>query len=162
MIFFEWFDVEPRLDLDEGALRKTFIRKSREVHPDMVGDDATEESAALNDAYQVLRDPIKRCQYVLRESNFDLEKAELPPMFLMEMMEVNEAVEELDRNDRMAMEENMSAVQKRIEEMLDSIKNCGWNGDVHDPVLEGVRQDYFKLKYLLRLKETIGSFADSF
>lgn len=52
-------------DATERDLKKAFLRKARETHPDKNKDDpqATEKFQAINEAYKVLSDPKKRKNY---------------------------------------------------------------------------------------------------
>lgn len=52
-------------DASERDLKKAFLRKARETHPDKNKDDpqATEKFQAINEAYKVLSDPNKRKNY---------------------------------------------------------------------------------------------------
>jgi molecular chaperone HscB len=58
-------------DLDVKGLRGKMLRRQMELHPDKYsGDDkavslARELSGRVNGAYEVLRDPLKRAEYLV-------------------------------------------------------------------------------------------------
>jgi molecular chaperone HscB len=58
-------------DLDVKGLRGSMLRRQMELHPDKYsGDDkevglARELSGRVNGAYEVLRDPLKRAEYLV-------------------------------------------------------------------------------------------------
>jgi molecular chaperone HscB len=66
---FQLLGIEPRFDLDAGELRRRYLALTREIHPDRGAaqqqDQALRCSAALNEAYEVLRRPQKRAEYLL-------------------------------------------------------------------------------------------------
>jgi len=60
---YELLGVKP--DVSERDLKKAYMTKARELHPDKNRDDpeATAKFQAMNEAYEVLKDPQKREQY---------------------------------------------------------------------------------------------------
>ncbi len=70
---FELFGVEPGFDIDLDQLHRKYLQLSRLIHPDLAGQaDETDRrrslmlSARFNQAYEVLRDPVSRADYLLR------------------------------------------------------------------------------------------------
>lgn len=70
---FELFGVAPGFDIDLDALHRKYLQLSRLIHPDLTG--AADEpdrrrslmlSARFNQAYEVLRHPVNRAEYLLR------------------------------------------------------------------------------------------------
>lgn len=100
--YFEVFGLPRKLRVDEEALRRRFYELSRQHHPDfhqLAGEAeqaaALVDSALVNRAYRALRDPIARVEYVLAlEGGGDGAKQSAPKAMLMEMLEVQEALEE--------------------------------------------------------------------
>lgn len=102
--YFEVFGLPRKLRVDEDALRRRFYELSRQHHPDfhqLAG--AAEQAAALTDsalvnrAYRALRDPIARVEYVVALEGGETPgsaKPAAPKALLMEMLEVQEALEE--------------------------------------------------------------------
>ncbi|MFO0807155.1 MAG: Fe-S protein assembly co-chaperone HscB [Gemmataceae bacterium] len=94
---FERLGISRRFSLDVAALDRNYLDYSRRVHPDRAGDSAEslDASAALNEAYSVLRDPFRRADYLIAlgggPSAADLRQA--TPAFLEEMLELRAEVE---------------------------------------------------------------------
>lgn len=72
MDYFSLLGVPRRLDLDQAYLRDRYYQRCAELHPDRrpVADGvtrgtATLQSAEINQAYRVLRDPVTRARYWL-------------------------------------------------------------------------------------------------
>ena len=103
--YFAVFELPRKLQLDEEALRRRFYELSRTHHPDfhqLAGQDeqaaSLADSALINRAYRALRDPLARVEYLValeagQESSASA-KPVVPKDLLMEMMEVQEALEE--------------------------------------------------------------------
>ena len=105
--YFTVFGLPRKLVVDASALQRRFYELSREHHPDFHQGAAAErqaealaQSAAVNRAYRALRDPLSRVEYLIaleegrevREGATDKPKA--PRELLLEMLEVQEALEE--------------------------------------------------------------------
>ncbi len=99
---FAVFGLEPAAEVAADALRKRLLALTRRTHPDFFGSDpgarrrAESNTAALNEAWDVLSDDIRRANWLLGYLGGPDEKAErdMPQSFLLEVMEWNEAVEE--------------------------------------------------------------------
>jgi len=110
--YFQFFGIEPKLVLDPDALQKRFYELSRLLHPDRYSKKSPEEqqysldaTALLNDAYRVLRDPLQRAEYVLKQAGFEIgeqRSKDVPPELLEEVFELNMALEEMRDGDASA------------------------------------------------------------
>lgn len=114
---FEIFGLSPRFELDRATLDERWKDLQREVHPDRhaASDAQTQRQAMqwsvrINEAYQRLKDPLKRAAY-LCEMNGAPVQAEnntaMPTDFLMQQMQWREDLEEagtVDDLERMADE----------------------------------------------------------
>jgi len=97
---FDLFDVEPAYDLDLGELERRHRNLSRALHPDRyAGRPAAERRQALgrsievNDAWRVLRDPVRRAEALLARLGAPASENQSPPTdeeLLMEMLELRE------------------------------------------------------------------------
>jgi molecular chaperone HscB len=114
---FEIFGLSPAFALDREALDARWKDLQREAHPDRFATadaqaqrQAMQWSVRINEAYQRLKDPLKRAAY-LCEFNGVLIQAEnntaMPAAFLMQQMQWREDLEEatgVDDLERMADE----------------------------------------------------------
>jgi len=101
--YFAVFELERRLTLDQAALQKKFYSLSRQFHPDRFASKPASEqafaldfTALLNDGYRVLRDPVKRTGYLLKQEGFDIgeqRSTNVPPELLEEVFELNMMLE---------------------------------------------------------------------
>ncbi len=161
MNYFEFYDLPVKFNIDAGQLKKRFLLKSKATHPDYFTlaseaeqEEAMQEAVLNNQAYKVLADKNLRTQYILQIFNVisDGKKQQLPPMFLMEMMELNEAVmeangdEELTQKMRRTIEQLKSDLDAEEQPILTAFDESG-----NIELLSSVRTVFFKRKYLNRM-----------
>lgn len=126
---FETMGVEPRFDLDLDKLAERHRDLSRALHPDRyAGVPAAERRMALgraievNDAYRVLKDPVRRAEALLRRANVPVgETAEPKPSqaLLMDMMERREELSDARRaKDLHAVSTLAKVVRDRERDVL--------------------------------------------
>jgi molecular chaperone HscB len=87
---------------------------------------AMERSAALNEAYRALRDPVKRAEYLCKLGGIDLDSSDpehgAPAMgqtFLMDMIERREAVGDRRRQGSAALDAYRDEVEDEMDAALD-------------------------------------------
>ena len=159
---FAFYGLKPHYHLDKAALRQLYLQKARDNHPDLhrlAGpEDQVEyevQAAANSVAYGVLADDNMRLKHIFQLEGLltaDGESArKLPPDFLMEMMEMNEAVEAgADVGDEISA--LMDARNQAIEAAMTEY-DAGRGG------LEQALEAWLERKYLLRLTEIPPKFA---
>jgi molecular chaperone HscB len=126
--YFTFFGLPRKLNIDAAGLEREFYALSRKLHPDAnAGHDpreqewSLEQSSRLNDAYRILKDPIRRTEYLLKLEGVELEgqskaateaarttgekKQIVPPDLLEEVFELNMQLEELRANKRLGEED---------------------------------------------------------
>jgi molecular chaperone HscB len=125
---FETLGVEPRFDLDMKTLAKRHRDLSGALHPDRyTGKPASERRMALdraitvNEAWRVLRDPVRRAESLLASQGIEIGETREPqptPALLMEMMEIREELSEArakrDLDAVTALGDRMRAREKRV------------------------------------------------
>lgn len=125
---FEIFGLPPAFAFDRAQLDERWKALQREAHPDRhaAADAQTQRQAMqwsvrINEAYQRLKDPIKRAAYLCELHGAPVEaenNTRMPPAFLVQQMEWREALEEastLDALEDMA-DEVAGARARMIEE----------------------------------------------
>jgi len=106
---FETLGLPRRFALDLPDLERRYRDLSRELHPDRFATAPPEErraalerSTALNDAYRILKDPVRRAAYFLELHGLKVEaqdaegrgRVQLEPGFLESFLEMREAFAE--------------------------------------------------------------------
>jgi molecular chaperone HscB len=156
MNYYELFGL-PMLPLVPAeTLQATYFRLQRESHPDFFSqddeasrDEAMLRSAEINKAYSVFRNKDKTLEYFLQQQGAVVtdEKYALPPMFLGEMMEINEAVDEGDKDTaRRLVEEQASAIDDELSPVIGQQKEAWTEED-----LAILKSAYYRKKYLRRI-----------
>lgn len=169
--YFAFYEIPESFQPDAGIVKKKFYELSRLHHPDraaQAGAEAIAEAQQLmalnNKAYNTLKDKDATMQYLLRLKGVleEEEKYNLPPGFLMEMMELNEAVSdyELEPDEKKlqwavgSWQAQMEQLNKELETIINEYEEMGNEG-----LLRQIKDLYYRKKYLLRIQERINTFA---
>ena len=101
---FEIFGIAPRHGIDRTALDARWRALQADVHPDRFATDAAagqrvamQWAVRVNEAYQRLKDPVKRAAYLceIHGVGIDAEtNTAMPAAFLMQQLEWREALDE--------------------------------------------------------------------
>ena len=101
---FEIFGIAPGFAVDRAALDARWKDLQREAHPDRFATadaqaqrQAMQWSVRINEAYQRLKDPLKRAAYLCELNGAPIEaenNTAMPPAFLMQQMEWREALDD--------------------------------------------------------------------
>ena len=166
--YFAFFDLSPSPTLDEADLKKRFYANSRRFHPDFhtlaseaARDDALEKSTLNNQAYKTLLDPDLRLKHLLdlRGALGEEGTNQVPQAFLLEIMEVNEALMELefepDERARTQVQGLINALETKLDAEVSDIMADYDNNSVSEQELDRLRDYYLKKRYLLRLRNKI-------
>lgn len=174
MNYFELYELPLSFDLDAAILRKKFYELSKRFHPDFYVNESQEKqdeilelSTQNNKAYQVLSDPLKRVEYILSLYNMlaDGDKHVLPQSFLMEMMDVNEALMEMEFE---ADEQKLAELKQQIDEMEQALfeelnqytaQFDSKNETEAENILLKIRDIWYREKYLMRIRESLNKFS---
>jgi molecular chaperone HscB len=172
--YFEFYNIPESFHPDVSHLKKKFYELSKQFHPDFFAGESDEKQQEIlelstinNKAWQTLSDPAKRLEYILRQHELlvDGAKPQLPSDFLMEMMDINERLMEVDDAGQLAEINNeVLAVDGDINQNLDKL-----TADYHtlddtakESRLNEILDLYYRQKYLLRIKESLNTFAARF
>ncbi len=169
MTYFELFEIPVQLKVNTVSLSKKFFALSKQFHPDyfaseneQVQAEALEKSALLNQAWKTFQNPDATIKYVLLEKGLleEEEKYELPPDFLMEVLEINEQL--MDADDGAAKESLKSTInnlQANIYEPVKEIVEGNQKGATTEKELLQVKEYYYKKKYLDRIHKQLAGMA---
>ena len=171
MDYFEFYGLPESFNLDPALLKKKFYELSKLYHPDFyTGEDEAKQQEILelstlnNKAYQVLTNPAHRMEYILKLHDLVSEgaKPQLPSDFLMEMMDINERLMEVDNAKSLAgITGEVLAIEGDITEQLAALTAdyTNLNHTAQEERRIQIADIYYRQKYLLRIKESLDTFA---
>jgi molecular chaperone HscB len=135
---FQIFGVPAQFEVDVAALEERYRELQREVHPDRFAAASQAEqrvsmqlATRVNEAYQTLKSPLRRAEYLLQLNGVDPEfetNTAMPPEFLAGQMERREELESVaaagDWERLIALSSDLRTEQDallgRIERQLDA------------------------------------------
>ncbi|KAB0460259.1 co-chaperone HscB [Vibrio kanaloae] len=162
MNHFELFGLPLQFQLDGSLLSSQFRDLQRQFHPDKFATAserdrllAVQKAAQINDAYQVLKNPISRAEYLLIQHGEDIrgeQQTMQDPMFLMEQMELREELEGIadSSNPEDALLAFEGKVSKMYKQQLSAIQQ-ELDSEAWLEAADRVR----KLKFIAKLKNEI-------
>ena len=172
MNYFEFYNIPLGFKIDEAALKRTFYANSKQFHPDFFTLESEEKQAEIlelstlnTEAYKTLSDFEKRMKYILDLKGVMGKEGEnkLPQDFLMDMMDINEALMDLDMDyDEPTHKKVLADVQTLENQLFMEVKDTLENyqdGITPTSELEEVKKFYLKKRYLLRIRENLSKFA---
>lgn len=166
--FFQLFGLPESYRLDGAQLDQQFHALQMQVHPDKFAHLSESErrmsmqwATRVNEAYQILRNPIRRARYLLSLHGVDTQEetnTAMPMEFLMEQMEWREAVEEAQRaGDASGLDTLEARLNHETRALQESLAVRIDDEHSYAVAAECVR----KLKFMEKLAEEIVSAFDA-
>lgn len=159
---FELFGLPQSFAVDREQLDSRYRELQRTMHPDRfvnAGDQerrlAMQQAARINEAYQVLKDPLLRGRYLLELAGYDFSEQHhttRDAAFLIEQMELREALEAVrDAADPFAA---LGAVMERVADDFDSLA-AGLQPQLESAAAgqDTVADTLMKMQFFRRLEE---------
>ena len=126
---FELFDVPARFEQDRAQLDARWKALQREAHPDRFAAEgaaaqrvAMQWSVRINEAYQRLKDPLKRAAYLCELLGAPVQaenNTAMPAAFLMQQMEWRENLDDTESAQGLeALAYQVASEQRRVQKEL--------------------------------------------
>jgi molecular chaperone HscB len=131
---FELFGLPVSFDVDADDLTSRYRELQRRVHPDKFTNAPDQErrlslqmTALVNEAFQSLKDPVRRGRYLLSLRGVDMDEetdTAMDPAFLMEQMELREYLEEIRQADNPGKQlaELANRIGQRMQEKIEQLR----------------------------------------
>jgi molecular chaperone HscB len=166
MNYFEVYELPVQLLIDKTFLKKKYFELSRRYHPDyfaQAGNDAQQQalemSSLVNKAFKTFSSPDETIRYVLQLKGLltENEKYNLPPDFLMGMMDMNEMIAEaqFDPASKTAALQQVLQVEADLYQPVKVYIEGYREGTTTQEQLLQIKDYYFKKKYIERLKQQL-------
>lgn len=168
--FFEFFDLLPGFEIDLDALTTRYRELQRTVHPDRFAQASAQErrlavqtAANINDAFRTLKDPVERALYLLRLKGQAVDDAvarQLDPEFLMEQIELREALAEARSSPQAAVELTriLALIDRHEMQILDALRAAFRQEG--EAALQQANQAVQKLRFMKRLRSEAQEFEE--
>jgi molecular chaperone HscB len=164
MNYFEIFGIPVQLKVDKSGLSAKYFELNKKFHPDFYANaipseqqHALEITANLNKAFKTFQNPDETIKYVLqlKELLEEEEKYQLPPDFLMEVLEINEQLMDADQSAVSSLQSAVDNLQSEIYEPVKKIIENYQDGITTEKELLLVKEYYYKKKYLNRINKEL-------
>jgi len=106
--YFTLFGIPQRYEIDTVMLASRFRKLQHTVHPDKFANASdlerrlsVQQSARINEAYQILKNPLRRAQYMLELGGIDMSDntSAMDSGFLMQQIELRERLEHIKTDE---------------------------------------------------------------
>ncbi len=164
MNYFDLFEMPLSLQVDAKELSSKYIEMQRQFHPDFFSksdayeqEEMLQKSSMINTGYKLLSNPDETLKYVLEIKGLltENEKYDLPPDFLMEMMEINETLTDPENSEIEEMETKINQMQNQLYQSVQNIIENYIDDRTTDEQLLLVKDYYYKKKYINRILERL-------
>lgn len=144
--YFTLFNIQPKFDIDLDLLEKKYIRLSKAFHPDNCTLDheksvAVKDTININKAYQILKSPLKRAEYLLSLLNA-AKNCKVDPEILEESMQIRESI--FSGDDKQIL---TKTIEDKIKECIRNLKNSFANNDFGNAAGQLHRLKYLNKSY---------------
>jgi molecular chaperone HscB len=160
---FQLFGLPQRFAQERAEIDARWKELQREAHPDKFAAQgaaaqrvALQWSVRINEAYQRLKDPLKRAEYLCELRGAPIQahsNTAMPGEFLMEQMDWREALDEADSEDELEALSDRVAARRR--EMLARIQRLLDVDDDAEGAAEQVRALMFIERFALDIESRL-------
>ncbi|KAI9357533.1 Co-chaperone HscB, C-terminal oligomerization domain-containing protein [Pilaira anomala] len=129
---------QPTFDIDLKALKRQFLILQQKAHPDSFSQAPKREhayaqlqSSVINKAYNILKNPLSRAQYLLEQQGIRVNESDSlsDPELLMDVMEFREELEEVQSEDELGplKKRNDDKFQETVNNLSKAFKEKDYN-----------------------------------
>jgi molecular chaperone HscB len=165
--YFEIFDVAVAYNVDLDRVSSIYRDLQKAVHPDRFASGSEQErriamqqTSLINQAFQTLKDPVSRAQYLLGLKGIDMQNETDTTMdaeFLMEQMEFREAIAEVrEQSDPIdALDKMLADSKQKITHLMDAFATQYAAEQLND-----ARETVRKMQFLFKAQKEITALTE--
>jgi molecular chaperone HscB len=131
--YFELFGLPVTFDLNIADLAARYRELQHNVHPDKFSHASVQErrlsvqmTSHVNEAFQTLKDPLKRGRYLLHLQGIETDEETdtvMDPAFLADQMDLRERLEEIrSRRSQASLSEFTENIKRRLRLKIDQLR----------------------------------------
>jgi len=170
--YFELFGLPDSYDIDLPQLSSRYRKLQSAIHPDKYASASdlerrlsVQNSALINQAYQTLKHPLSRAQYMLQLRGVEMSKessAPMDPEFLMQQMRLREELERVRSHSQpMAL---LSEIAREIDQALavqvNTIKILF--GEKESPNIQKMIDLVRRMQFMFKLQQEVLSLEEDY
>lgn len=175
--YFSLLGLPVSFTIEKNTLNENYHELQKSVHPDKYANTSdlerrlsVQKAAQINDAFETLKNPLRRSIYLLSLLGIELGENDsgMDPGFLMEQMELRENLSQVgDKDDPLgALDDIMADVKQRINQVIeqltvqfenilstDSTSADTKQGEQKELLIKEAKSQVLKMQFLNRLQE---------
>ena len=156
--YFELFGLEPNFFVNDVELNSTLKKLLHATHPDRYASASSQEqmiamqkTTEINDAYAILKNPVRRAQYLLAiKKGVDVSRNVTvnDPVFLMQQLELREQLEHIvlrkNASELISFSDHIESIRdEQIAELKLFFEQNEWS-------IQNIQTAIYKLQFLLK------------
>lgn len=163
---FDILGVPASFDLEDDQIEQAYLKRAARAHPDTAPSQSEHAMAALNDAYEAIKDPETRANWVLARLGGPAKEDDpsLPDGFLLEIMRARESLDAADQaGDADAIQQGLGDAREQRDGFIAGVAQM-FADLAPTPApesLSAIRTQLNAWRYVERLIDQIGESADS-
>lgn len=164
--YFELFALEVGFSIDSAQLERSYQQQVAQYHPDKFAaksdkekNQALQNTALLNTAFETLKDPLGRATYMLELEGinaFDEKDTQMDMDFLMGQIALREELESIQSSqDELALDDFIETVSEKVSSIIAQIQQL-----FIDRELPQIKNRVRELKFYTQLKQQANQLMD--
>ena len=165
--YFEIFNAPLSYEVDLKKISEIFLELQKNSHPDRYANSSDQEkriamqqTSLINQAFQTLKNPVSRAQYMLKLKGVDMDSETDTTMdaeFLMEQMEFRESIADVrDKEDPL---EELGKMSIDLKDKMDNLMK-EFSGSFAQSSYDSGREVVRKMQFIVKAKKEVDELTE--